>query len=220
MRAQLEAAWGAKVTEAMGIGDISVSLWGECDAQAGMHFSGRGLVHVELIDPDTGAAVPMRTAPRANWSTPTSPRRRRRSCASAAAIMSASGPHRCPCGRTSPRVRCIGRTDDMLIVRGVNVFPRRSAKWSPASRRRSAASSPSGRPRGFRQDPPLKVLVELGTADAPADLAERSGSDPRQAPGHHRDRSGPLGTLPRSDYKSKLVDWSEADGASLGMGNT
>ena len=27
------------------------------------------------------------------------------------------------CGRTGPRVRCLGRTDDMLIVRGVNVFP-------------------------------------------------------------------------------------------------
>ena len=30
---------------------------------------------------------------------------------------------RCACGRTAPRVRCIGRTDDMLIVRGVNLFP-------------------------------------------------------------------------------------------------
>ena len=29
----------------------------------------------------------------------------------------------CKCGRTAPRIRCIGRTDDMLIVRGVNVFP-------------------------------------------------------------------------------------------------
>ena len=29
----------------------------------------------------------------------------------------------CPCGRTAPRVRCIGRTDDMLIVRGINLFP-------------------------------------------------------------------------------------------------
>jgi phenylacetate-CoA ligase len=34
LRAQLEAAWGAKVTEAMGIGDIAVSLWGECEHQA------------------------------------------------------------------------------------------------------------------------------------------------------------------------------------------
>src|SRR5208283_2136658 len=31
MRAKLEAAWGASVTEAMGIGDISVTLWGECE---------------------------------------------------------------------------------------------------------------------------------------------------------------------------------------------
>ena len=29
----------------------------------------------------------------------------------------------CACGRTAPRIRCIGRTDDMLIVRGVNLFP-------------------------------------------------------------------------------------------------
>src|SRR5271155_548141 len=33
MRAKLEAGWGARVTEAMGIGDISVSLWGECEAK-------------------------------------------------------------------------------------------------------------------------------------------------------------------------------------------
>ena len=51
MRAQLEDVWGATVTEAMGIGDISVSLWGECEAKAGMHFSGRGFIHIELIDP-------------------------------------------------------------------------------------------------------------------------------------------------------------------------
>jgi phenylacetate-CoA ligase len=55
-RARLEEAWGARVTEAMGIGDIAVSLWGECEHQDGMHFGGRGLVHVELIDPDSGAA--------------------------------------------------------------------------------------------------------------------------------------------------------------------
>ena len=35
MRARLEAAWGAQVTEAMGIGDIAVSLWGECEARDG-----------------------------------------------------------------------------------------------------------------------------------------------------------------------------------------
>ena len=60
LRAKLEEAWGAKVTEAMGIGDISVSLWGECEAQDGMHLGGRGFVHAELIDPDSGSPVEMR----------------------------------------------------------------------------------------------------------------------------------------------------------------
>ena len=41
----------------MGIGDIGVSLWGECEEQDGMHLGARGFVHAELIDPETGAAV-------------------------------------------------------------------------------------------------------------------------------------------------------------------
>ena len=38
-RARLEEAWGALVTEAMGIGDIGVSLWGECEQRNGMHLA-------------------------------------------------------------------------------------------------------------------------------------------------------------------------------------
>ena len=56
-RAQLEEGWGARVTEAMGIGDIGASLWGECTEQDGMHLGARGFVHPELIDPETGAAI-------------------------------------------------------------------------------------------------------------------------------------------------------------------
>ena len=56
-RAKLEEGWGARVTEAMGIGDIGVSLWGECERQDGMHLGARGFVHAELIDPETGEAL-------------------------------------------------------------------------------------------------------------------------------------------------------------------
>src|SRR5262249_28859431 len=56
-RAKLEEGWGAKVTEAMGIGDIGPSLWGECEHQDGMHLGARGFVHAELIDPDSGDAI-------------------------------------------------------------------------------------------------------------------------------------------------------------------
>ena len=58
-RAALQEAWGAKVTEAMGIGDIGVSLWGECEHQDGMHLGAYGFVHAELIDPDTEQAIEM-----------------------------------------------------------------------------------------------------------------------------------------------------------------
>ena len=43
----------------MGVGDIGVSLWGECEEQDGMHL-GRGFVHAELIDPETAVAVELR----------------------------------------------------------------------------------------------------------------------------------------------------------------
>ncbi|MEA2124039.1 MAG: phenylacetate-CoA ligase, partial [Solirubrobacteraceae bacterium] len=122
-RAALEDGWGARVTEAMGIGDIGVSLWGECEAQDGMHLGARGFVWPELIDPATGASIPFddaatgelvlthlrhRAAPLLRFRTRDH-------------VRVSTSP--CPCGRTGPRVRCIGRTDDMLIVRGVNVFP-------------------------------------------------------------------------------------------------
>ena len=133
MRLKLEAGWGASVTEAMGIGDVSVSLWGECEAKAGMHFSGRGFVHFELIDSETGAAKPIVDSAEGelvlthlvNRSAPLLRFRTRDH------VLVRTGA--CACGRAAPRVRCIGRTDDMLIVRGVNVFPRRCARSSTNS---------------------------------------------------------------------------------------
>jgi phenylacetate-CoA ligase len=209
LRGRLEEGWGAKVTEAMGIGDIGVSLWGECEEQAGMHLGARGFVHPELIDPDTGAAIPMedgaegelvlthlrqRAAPLLRFRTRdhvrvwTSP---------------------CACGRTAPRIRCIGRTDDMLIVRGVNVFP--SAIREVVGEFAPAVSggilvTPSA--PGVKQDPPLPVQVELAK-DAPADdpgLADRIGDALRaRLVFTARVELVPFGTLQRSEYKSRLV---------------
>jgi phenylacetate-CoA ligase len=214
LRAHLEKAWGAKVTEAMGIGDVSVSLWGECEHRTGMHFSGRGLVHFELVDPATGAPVPIEEGAEGelvytHLNRQAVPLLRFRSRDHARVSTSS-----CPCGRTAPRVRCIGRTDDMLIVRGVNVFP-------TAIREVVGEFEPhiSGviliRPqtKGVKQSPPLPLIVELAEgARPPGDLAEQIRKRIRdklivtteiQLAEH--------GSLPRTDYKSKLVDWSHAD---------
>jgi phenylacetate-CoA ligase len=208
-RAQLESGWGAKVTEAMGIGDIGVSLWGECEEQDGMHLGAHGLVHPELIDPDTGEALPMedgasgelvlthlrhRAAPLLRFRT--------RDHVSVRASP-------CPCGRTGPRIRCIGRTDDMLIVRGVNVFP--SAVREVVS---EFAPTVSGhvlvRPEqpGVKQEPPLPVTVELARdKTAGAGLSDAIRERLRSVlVVQTRVDLVPWGSLHRSEYKSKLID--------------
>jgi phenylacetate-CoA ligase len=208
MRKQLEELWGATVTEAMGIGDIAASLWGECPEQGGMHFSGRGLVHVELIDPATGAALPLADGAEGelvytHLAQEGVPLLRFRSRDHVRVFTG-----RCACGRAAPRVRCIGRTDDMLIVRGVNVFPSALREVVGAfAPEVSGVISVRPRRRGFRQDPPLRVVVE-GAGDG---LADRIRNRVRETLLVTTEIIlVPHETLPRSDYKSKLVDWSEA----------
>jgi phenylacetate-CoA ligase len=208
-RAALEAGWGARVTEAMGIGDIGPSLWGECEEQNGMHLGARGFVHAELADPDTGAPRPLKDG--ASGELVLTHLRHR----AAPLLRFRTRDHvevrtsPCPCGRTSPRIRCVGRTDDMLIVRGVNVFP-------SAVREVVGAFAPavSGhivvRPQapGVKQDPPLPVSVELARgARADDGLAESIRERLREAlVVQTRVELVPWGTLRRSGYKSRLVE--------------
>jgi phenylacetate-CoA ligase len=207
-RARLEASWGARVTEAMGIGDIGASLWGECEEQDGMHLGARGFVHAELVDPETGAARDIdhgatgelvlthlrhRAAPLLRFRTRDHVEVRTSPCA---------------CGRTAPRVRCLGRTDDMLIVRGVNVFP--SAVRDVVS---AFAPAVSGhilvRPTasGVKQEPPLPVTVELARGATSDEALEASIRDRLRSvlTVSTRVELVPFGSLQRSEYKSQLV---------------
>ncbi len=210
-RAKLEHGWGARVTEAMGIGDIGVSLWGECEAQDGMHLGARGFVHAELIDPATGVASELRDG--ATGELVLTHLRHR----AAPLLRFRTRDHvlvtttSCACGRTGPRVRCIGRTDDMLIVRGVNVFP--AAVREVVS---TFAPDVSGhilvKPAapGVKQDPPLPVSVELARgAAAGSALAEAIRARLRNTlVVQTRVELVPWGSLQRSEYKSKLVERS------------
>ena len=210
LRARLQAAWGARVTEAMGIGDIAVSLWGECEHQNGMHFSGHGLVHAELVDPDTGAAVSMVDGAEGelvytHLNHRAAPLLRFRSRDHVRVWTS-----RCACGRDTMRVRCIGRTDDMLIVRGVNVFPSAVREVVAAFAGVPGAISIRPRTKGPRQAPPLPIVVEV-KGDAPFGLGEALQNALRAKLLVATEITlVPPGTLPRTAYKSKLVDWSEA----------
>ena len=208
-RSKLEEGWGAKVTEAMGIGDVGPSLWGECEEQNGMHLGARGLVHAELIDPQTGEALQLddgssgelvlthlqhRAAPLLRFRTRDH-------------VMVRISP--CPCGRTGPRVRCIGRTDDMLIVRGVNVFPAAIrevvSEFAPAVTGRILVKPTTPGPR---QDPPVPVEVELAEGVAVnGSLSDAIATRLRDALVFQaRVELVEWGRHARSEYKSILVE--------------
>lgn len=214
LRRRLESAWGARVTEAMGIGDISVSLFGECEAQDGMHFSGQGLVHLELIDPESGDPVELSDGA---WGELVLTHLKREA---APLLRFRTRDHihvrmgTCVCGRTSPRIRCVGRTDDMLIVRGVNVFPtalrQTVAEFAP---RVTGIVLVEARARGVKQPAPLPLIVELAPgAENDESLADAIRQRIREKLLVATDiRLAPAQSLPRSAYKSKLVDFSRAE---------
>ncbi len=170
LRQELEELWGARVAEMMGGTDFGVMYWAECEYQRGMHMVSPDLVLAELIESETGQVIPFTPGGSGELvytalGRQASPLIRFRS-ADHIVVMDQG----CPCGRTGPTIRCIGRTDDMLIVRGVNVFP--SAVQDVVAEMRPAVS---GVLRifadfdGHSTQGNLKVLVERG-----ADAAQES----------------------------------------------
>lgn len=125
IRGRLRASWGAtRISEVMGLGDVMSGLWGECPAGPGMHFTAGRNVYVELIDPDTSDVIEWAPGARGEAVYTTFTRQ------ATPAVRFRSRDHlevlttsECACGRTAPTVRCVGRTDDMLIYKAMNVFP-------------------------------------------------------------------------------------------------
>lgn len=122
MRAELERRWGMLVTENYGLSEVmGPGVAGECVHQDGMHVAEDHFI-IEIIDPDTGEVLPEGQEGEVVITTIQKRgqpllRYRTRDIAS---LHSAP----CACGRTSIRLSKIkGRSDDMLVIRGVNVFP-------------------------------------------------------------------------------------------------
>ena len=76
----------------------------------------------EIIDPETLEPLPFGSE--GNSCSPPSPRRDSRSSATARETSAPLSDEKCACGRTTVKMSKVkGRSDDMLIIRGVNVFP-------------------------------------------------------------------------------------------------
>ncbi len=122
MRKEIEDTWGIIATDVYGLSEIiGPGVCQECTIKQGMHIFS-DVFYPEIIDPDTGKDVAEGEDGELVITTLTKRgipliRYRTRDIVSITY-------EKCACGRTSPRISKVkGRTDDMLIIRGINVFP-------------------------------------------------------------------------------------------------
>jgi phenylacetate-CoA ligase len=122
MRAALERAFGCPAYDIYGLSEIvGPGVAGECEARAGLHVADDHFLP-EIVDPATGTVLPAGAEGELVLTTLTKramPMIRYRT-GDITALTDAP----CLCGRTSARIaRIKGRVDDMLIIKGVNLYP-------------------------------------------------------------------------------------------------
>jgi len=122
MRTQIQQLLGLKAYDIYGLSEVigpGVSM--ECACQRGMHIFEDHFIP-EIIDPETCEVLPYGTLGELVFTTVTKeamPLMRYRT-----RDLTRLHAETCDCGRTLVRMeKCVGRSDDMLIIRGVNVFP-------------------------------------------------------------------------------------------------
>ncbi|WP_206808823.1 phenylacetate--CoA ligase family protein [Paradesulfitobacterium ferrireducens] len=209
IRKRIAEDWGATVTEGLGNADMAPVIFGECGESEGMHFCGQGFVHCEIIDPDTGEVLPIENGVKGELVYTSL----NRECVPLIRFRTRDHVEvwndRCSCGRTSFRMRCIGRTDDMLIVLGVNVFPSAIKDVISSLRPLTTGEIQVLLPEpGPKVEPPLRIKVEYGP-DNEVELPQLK----KQVEGLLRDKLifssnvelVPPGTLPRYEMKAQLI---------------
>ena len=122
MRAQLEALWGVVASDFYGLSElIGPGVAAECPAHDGLHINDDHFLP-EIVDPATGAplgpgkegelvltALTREALPMLRYRT---------------GDLTSLNPEPCACGHTTARMaRMKGRTDDMVVIKGVNVYP-------------------------------------------------------------------------------------------------
>ena len=122
MKAEIEEKLGIRATDNYGLSEVmGPGVAGECDCACGLHVNEDHLL-CEIVDPASGEPRAYGEEGELVITTLTKeafPLLRYRTH-----DLTALDPSRCECGRTLARMRKVrARTDDMLIVRGVNVYP-------------------------------------------------------------------------------------------------
>lgn len=208
VRRRIENEWGAVVTEGLGNADMAPIIFGECREQGGMHFCAQEFIIPEVVDPETGERLDIEPGVSGELIYTATDREcvpllrfRTRDRVEITATD-------CTCGRTSFRLRCVGRTDDMLIVLGVNVFPSalKDTICSLVPETTGEMQIILDKP-GPKVEPPMRITVEYGpdATELPALKKKIEGLIKDRLTIPAKVDLVPPETLPRYDMKGRLV---------------
>lgn len=208
-RRRLEATWGFKVRNAnYGVTDVFCNFAGQSELDDDLHFMALDVLHPELIAPVTGAVLPWREGEigelvLTHVSRECQPLVRFRT----GDIIVLTGTGRAACGRSAPRFRVVGRSDDMVVVRGINAFPTQLAAIINADERLSGEYRIVLVGPGPYDSLPVEVeIAEPLSAHPPADLAETVAAAIKRDLGITANLTlVAFGTLPRTEGKTRRV---------------
>jgi phenylacetate-CoA ligase len=209
VREHLCKTWKAQISESVGNADVIPIHSAECEMRDGNHFLAPDFLILEVIDPETGVVKPLDADVVTGEMVFTHidrecmPLLRFRTYDQ---VVVRTSP--CRCGRTGPRITCIGRTDDLLIVRGANVWPSaiKDVVMSLRPRTNGEVQILLERP-GPAVDPPLHLQIE---ADGDDETLQKLKLDAQQLLREKlvftsRVDIVPIGRLPRFEMKAKLI---------------
>jgi phenylacetate-CoA ligase len=121
MRRHIEDSMGIRAFDIYGTSEMAGPMFTECEERNGIHMAG-DLVYCEIIDPDTGENL--EPGQKGELVVTMLKKEAMPMIRYRIKDITSLDEEECPCGRTSPRIsRISGRSDDMLIIRGINVFP-------------------------------------------------------------------------------------------------
>ena len=124
-RQRLKNTWGYAVRNAnYGVSDVFSNFAGQCELNNDLHFVGHDVLYPELVDPSTLESIPWQEGSQGELVLTHLARKAQplvRFRTNDMIVVTATDT--CACGRTTSRFRVMGRTDDMIVIRGVNVYP-------------------------------------------------------------------------------------------------
>lgn len=207
-RARLADTWGMEPRNAnYGVSDVFSNFAAQCEHDTRLHFLAADVLHPELIARESGDSLPVKAGQAGelvltHLVRDCQPLVRFRT----GDIVAIDATEPCACGRTGFRFRVVGRSDDMVVVRGLNLFPSMVAGVI------GQFELLSGDYRIVLDSPPphdvLPVSVELARGERPPEGLAQAIADAikRELGATARVTVLPAGSFPVTEGKTKRVE--------------